>query len=51
LLGARLEEATPLMLGHAGRPAETVLGGIGVVKFRSSRTLFREAGPVRCCFD
>ena len=45
VLGARLREATDLMLGHAGRPAETVLGGIDAVKFRSSMTLFEAADP------
>jgi uncharacterized protein (DUF1810 family) len=45
LLGARLREATDLMLTHAGRPAEAILGGIDAVKFRSSMTLFQAAGP------
>jgi uncharacterized protein (DUF1810 family) len=45
LLGARLRAATDLMLGHAGRPAEAVLGGIDAVKFRSSMTLFQAARP------
>lgn len=44
LLGPRLVEATQLMLGHAGRPAEQVLGGIDAMKFRSSMTLFEAAG-------
>ena len=45
LLGARLREATRLMLRHAGTPAEAVLGGIDAMKFRSSMTLFAEAAP------
>ena len=45
VLGPRLREATDLMLGHAGRPAEAVLGGIDAVKFRSSMTLFEAADP------
>jgi uncharacterized protein (DUF1810 family) len=45
VIGARLREATDLMLGHAGRPAEAVLGGIDAVKFRSSMTLFQAADP------
>jgi uncharacterized protein (DUF1810 family) len=45
VLGPRLREATDLMLGHAGRPAEAILGGIDAMKFRSSMTLFRAAAP------
>lgn len=45
LLGARLREATRLMLGHAGRPAEAILGGIDAMKFRSSMTLFAAVAP------
>jgi uncharacterized protein (DUF1810 family) len=45
LLGARLREATDLMLVQAGRPAEAVLGGIDAMKFRSSMTLFQAAAP------
>jgi uncharacterized protein (DUF1810 family) len=45
VLGARLREATDLMLGHAGTPAEAILGGIDAVKFRSSMTLFQAAAP------
>lgn len=45
LLGARLRQATGLVLGHAGRPAETIFGGIDAVKFRSSMTLFHAADP------
>ena len=45
LLGARLHETTGLMLGHQGRPAESILGGIDARKFRSSMTLFQAAAP------
>lgn len=45
VLGPRLAEATELMLRHAGRPAEAILGGIDAVKFRSSMTLFAAAAP------
>jgi uncharacterized protein (DUF1810 family) len=45
VLAARLHEATDLMLGHAGTPAEAILGGIDAVKFRSSMTLFHAAAP------
>ncbi len=44
-LGPRLGEATGLMLGHAGRPAEAILGGVDALKFRSSMTLFAAARP------
>jgi uncharacterized protein (DUF1810 family) len=39
-LGARLEECTRLMLGHAGTTAETILGEVDALKLRSSMTLF-----------
>ena len=51
MLGARLAQATDLMLGHAGRPAEAILGGIDAMKFRSSMTLFRAAAPDDPRFD
>jgi len=50
VLGARLREATRLMLRHAGRPAEAVLGGIDAMKFRSSMTLFAAAAPGETLF-
>jgi uncharacterized protein (DUF1810 family) len=41
LLGARLRECTAAMLGWAGkRSAETVLGPVDAMKFKSSMTLF-----------
>jgi uncharacterized protein (DUF1810 family) len=45
ILGHRLGEATDLMLAHAGRSADAILGGIDAVKFRSSMTLFDAAAP------
>ena len=45
VLGVRLAQATDLMLGHAGLSAESILGGIDAVKFRSSMTLFSAAAP------
>lgn len=45
VLGSRLRRATELMLSHAGKPAERILGGIDAVKFRSSMTLFAAAVP------
>ncbi|MEN2787838.1 DUF1810 domain-containing protein [Sphingomonas qilianensis] len=44
LLGARLSACVDAMLGHAGRSAEAILGGIDAVKLRSSCTLFEAAG-------
>ena len=40
LLGARLREGVGAMLAHRGRSAESILGGIDALKFRSSLTLF-----------
>ncbi len=49
LLGPRLIEAIAAMLGWAGRrDAETILGGIDAMKFRSSMTLFEAAGGGDC---
>jgi uncharacterized protein (DUF1810 family) len=45
VLGPRLREVTDLMLAHAGTPADTILGGIDAIKFRSSMTLFVAAAP------
>jgi uncharacterized protein (DUF1810 family) len=50
VLGARLTEATRLMLRHAGTPAEAVLGGIDTMKLRSSMTLFAAADPGEALF-
>jgi len=50
VLGARLREATDLMLGHAGTSADAILGGIDAVKFRSSLTLFHAAAPAEARF-
>ena len=40
VLGARLREGVVAMLAHQGQGAETILGGIDALKFRSSLTLF-----------
>ncbi len=40
VLGARLREGVATMLAHGGRSAESILGGIDALKFRSSLTLF-----------
>ena len=51
LLGARLREAVRLMLGHAGTPAEAVLGSVDAMKLRSSMTLFAAAAPGEASFE
>lgn len=49
LLGARLAECADAMLVWAGRrSAETILGPIDTLKFRSSMTLFEAAGGTPC---
>ena len=40
LLGGRLREGVAAMLSHRGSSAESILGGIDALKFRSSLTLF-----------
>lgn len=40
LLGERLRECVRAMLAHSGQPAESVLGSIDALKFRSCLTLF-----------
>jgi uncharacterized protein (DUF1810 family) len=45
LLGPRLRQAAELVLGHAGRSAEAILGPVDALKFRSSMTLFAAAVP------
>jgi len=43
VLGPRLRAASELVLSHAGRPADDILGGIDAVKLRSCATLFAGA--------
>lgn len=45
ILGPRLLECTALVNALEDRSIEAILGGIDSVKFRSSMTLFAEAGP------
>jgi uncharacterized protein (DUF1810 family) len=45
LLGVRLRECTGLMLGHAGRSAQQILGSPDDLKFSSSMTLFDAVAP------
>jgi uncharacterized protein (DUF1810 family) len=44
-LGHRLRSCLEALLAHAGRPAESILGGVDAVKLRSCLTLFRAAAP------
>jgi uncharacterized protein (DUF1810 family) len=44
VLGPRLAECATVLLGHSGRSAEEIFGGIDAVKLRSSMTLFARAG-------
>ena len=45
VLGPRLLDCTRAVLGHRGRTAEQVFGGIDALKLRSSMTLFARADP------
>ena len=45
LLGARLREACDLLLPHAHRGAEAVLGPVDALKLRSCLTLFEQVAP------
>lgn len=45
LLGPRLLECVRALLGHAGRSAESILGGVDALKLRSCLTLFARAAP------
>lgn len=44
-LGARLRTCVGLMMRHAGRPPESILGAIDAVKFRACLTLFEAVAP------
>jgi uncharacterized protein (DUF1810 family) len=50
VLGPRLRQATDAMLVHAGTPAESILGKVDALKFRSSMTLFAAAVPEEARF-
>jgi uncharacterized protein (DUF1810 family) len=45
LLGPRLLEAVEAMLGHRGATAQSILGDLDAMKFRSCLTLFARARP------
>ncbi len=50
LLGARLREATQLVLGLRGVPLQQLFGGPDDLKFCSSMTLFERADPAEPLF-
>jgi uncharacterized protein (DUF1810 family) len=45
VLGPRLREAVELLMRHADRPAEAILGATDAMKLRSCLTLFMLAAP------
>lgn len=50
-LGQRLKEAINAMLAHRSRTAESVLGDLDALKFRSCLTLFSLAAPSEPIFN
>jgi uncharacterized protein (DUF1810 family) len=50
VLAPRLRAAAELVLSHAGRPAETILGAVDAAKLRSCATLFAAADPAARVF-
>ena len=50
VLGPRLVACAEAMLGHEGKSAEEILGGIDAVKLRSSMTLFAAVTPAQPVF-
>ena len=50
-LGHRLRTCIEALLAHAGRPAESLLGGIDALKLRSCLTLFAAAAPQDLLFQ
>jgi uncharacterized protein (DUF1810 family) len=50
LLGARLRCGVAAMLAHRRRSAESILGAIDALKFRSSLTLFEAVAPEPALF-
>jgi len=50
VLGPRLRECTTAVLGHTGKAADDIFGGIDAIKLRSSVTLFALADPAEPSF-
>jgi uncharacterized protein (DUF1810 family) len=51
LLGARLRQCVQLLLGHTGKTAQHIMGGVDAMKLRSCLTLFARAAPQEPAFD
>ena len=51
VLGARLVEASHLVLTQSGRPAEAILGSVDALKLRSSATLFAQVPQAPTVFE
>jgi uncharacterized protein (DUF1810 family) len=51
LLGPRLLQCCSVLLPHAARGAERVLGAVDALKLRSSLTLFERVAPQQAIFD
>lgn len=51
VLGPRLREAIEAMLGHRDASADSILGELDAMKFRSCLTLFDRAAPTDPLFD
>ena len=51
VLGARLTEASHLVLTHSGRTAEAILGPIDALKLRSCATLFSRVPKAPAIFE
>jgi uncharacterized protein (DUF1810 family) len=50
VLGPRLREAVEAMLGHRNASAQSILGDLDAMKFRSCLTLFSRAAPTEPAF-
>ncbi len=50
VLAPRLRAAAELVLSHAGRPAEAIMGAVDAAKLRSCATLFAAADPAARIF-
>ncbi|MEE4121210.1 MAG: DUF1810 domain-containing protein [Paracoccaceae bacterium] len=51
VLAPRLRAAAELVLSHAGRPAEAIMGAVDAAKLRSCATLFAAADPAARVFS
>jgi len=51
VLGPRLVECAEALLGHEGKSATEIMGGIDAIKLRSSMTLFAALAPGQPAFQ